>query len=231
MSVLLALIFLAIVIVIAVLRKRKAVTQEVTSLSIWRKKEAFAVAKEKTSKLKPSPLWKGIFVHPGHAWVNVLEPNLVAVGIDEFTRSVFGSIEQIAFPEQGASIEQGGKAWKFKRGDRQLAQTSPISGRVVEVNQDLVKNPKLLVEKDAKKNWMLKVKPVKLKKELQNLLHGNVLRRWNQAVKDQLVAILSPAEFPVLQEGGEIKPDLGNELTSEQWEKVAKEFFDAGENE
>ncbi len=224
MSVLIGLIFLAIVIGIALWRKRKAVpvTEEETSISIWRK--------GKVSKIRPSPVWKGIFVHPGHAWVDILEPNLVAVGADEFTRSVFGSVEQLTLLEQGTMIEQGGKVWKFERGKRQLVQTSPISGRVVEVNQDLVKNPKILGEKDNRKNWMLKVKPLILKTELQNLLHGNMLNRWNQAVKEQLVATLSLAEFPVLQEGGEIKPDLGDELTPEQWEKVARKFFISGES-
>lgn len=72
---------------------------------------------------------------------------------------------------------------------------------------------------------MLKVKPLTLKTELQNLLHGNMLSRWNQAVKDQLVATLTMTEFPVLQEGGEIKPDLGDELTPEQWEKVVRKFL------
>lgn len=224
MSVLIGLIFLAIVIGIALWRKRKAVPvpEEETSISIWRK--------GKVSKIRPSPAWRGIFVHPGHAWVDVIAPNLVAVGIDEFTRSVFGSIEQLTLPEQGTLIEQGGKAWKLKRGQRQLVQTAPISGKVVEVNQDLVKNPKILGEKDNRKNWMLKVKPIILKTELQNLLHGNMLNRWNQAVKEQLVATLTPAQFPVLQEGGEIKPDLGDELTSQQWEKVAGEFFNIGKS-
>jgi hypothetical protein len=57
------------------------------------------------------------------------------------------------------------------------------------------------------------------------------LRQWNQAVKDRLVATLTMTEFPVLQEGGEIKPDLGNELTSQQWEKVTAEFFSPGPGE
>ena len=70
--------------------------------------------------------------------------------------------------------------------------------------------------------------PIKLKRELKNLLHGNMLNRWNQSVKEQLVATLSLAEFPVLQEGGEIKSDLGDELTSQQWEKVTLEFFNGG---
>jgi hypothetical protein len=56
-----------------------------------------------------------------------------------------------------------------------------------------------------------------------------MLSRWNQAAKDQLVAVLVPSSYPVLQEGGEIKPDLGDELTSEQWEKVTAEFFNPGQ--
>jgi hypothetical protein len=52
-----------------------------------------------------------------------------------------------------------------------------------------------------------------------------MLAWWNRGVKEQLVALLVPTSYPVLQEGGEIKPDLGDELTSQQWKKVAREFF------
>ena len=194
-------------------------------IGIWLERRRATVPEKEALKAKVPPLWGGIFVHPGHGWVEVVEPTLVAVGTDSFTKSVFGSVEELILPESGTMVRQGEKAWRLKRGARQLSQTSPISGTVVEVNRDLAQNPQLLLEKDTKKNWMLKVRPVRLKRELQNLLHGNVLNRWNQAVKEQLVATLSMAEFPVLQEGGEIKPDLGNELTSQQWEKVTKEFF------
>ncbi len=208
MSVMLGLLFIAIAIGVGawVRRKRSRVAQEV------------ALA-------KPPPSMAGFFVHPGHAWVEVVESDLVTLGADEFTRSVFGSVEKLILPEPGTVIQQGGKAWELKRGTRQLAQTSPISGRVEEVNRDLVENPQVLYQKDPKKNWMLKVRPIRLKRELKNLLSGNMLRRWNQSVKEQLVAILSRAEFPVLQEGGEIKSDLGNELTAQQWNKIAQEFF------
>ena len=93
--------------------------------------------------------------------------------------------------------------------------------------KELEGNPNLLAQKNSEKNWLLKIRPDRLKVELQNLLHGTVLKRWNQAIKDQLVATLTTAEFPVLQEGGEIIPDLGNEITSEQWNKINREFFDS----
>ena len=209
MSVIIGLFFLAIAI----------------GVSIWVERKRVPVSDEAALKRKPAPMWEDIFVHPGHAWVEVMQPNLVAVGTDEFTKSVFGSVERFRLPDPGTIIQQGEKAWGLKRGKRELVQTAPISGRVVEINQDLVKNPKLLVQRDTKKNWILKVQPLRLKRELRNLLQGNMLARWNQAVKEQLVATLTVTEFPVLQEGGEIKPSLGDELTPPQWEKVSREFF------
>lgn len=191
----------------------------------WLQKRHAQAPHGEVVKAKRAPLWEGLFVHPGHAWLEVLEPNLVAVGVDDFTRSVFGSIDELALPEPGTVIQQGNKGWKLKKGTRQLAQISPISGRVVEVNRELMQNPNTIMQKDKSKQWILKVRPAKLKRELQNLLHGNILSRWNQSVKEQLVASLNPASFPVLQEGGEIKPGLGDELTPQQWEKVTQEFF------
>lgn len=209
MSVIIGLFFVAIAIGISILIEKKRAP----------------VREPQRAAAKIPSSWQGIFVHPGHTWVKVLQPSLVSVGADQFTNAVFGSVRELKLPEEGAMIQQGGKVWGLKRGKRELVQTAPISGRVAEVNKDLLHNPKLLVQKDTQKNWILKVQPLRLKRELQNLLRGNMLRRWNQTVKEQLVATLSMTEFPVLQEGGEIKPDLGDELTSQQWEKVAQEFF------
>jgi glycine cleavage system H protein len=168
---------------------------------------------------------KGIFAHPSHTWAEVIQPNLVNVGMDKFTSSVFGSVQNIQLPRQGDRIYQGGRAWKIQKGDRELVQVSPLSGRVVEVNRRVVENPKLLNQENPERNWILKIAPLRLAREARNLLSGEMLARWNQATKEQLVAALVPSSYPVLQEGGEIKPDLGDELTSQQWEKVAREFF------
>jgi glycine cleavage system H protein len=171
---------------------------------------------------------KRVFAHPGHTWAEVVQPNVVNVGMDRFTSSVFGSIQEIELPSQGDRIYQGDKAWRIKRGERELVQVSPVSGRVVEVNRKLVENPKLLNQENPEDNWILKIAPLRLAREARNLLSGEILGRWNQAVKEQLVSALVPSSYPVLQEGGEIKPDLGDELTSEQWDKIARDFFSTG---
>lgn len=173
---------------------------------------------------------KGIFGHPSHTWAEVVQPSLVNVGMDKFTSSVFGSIQEIELPNQGDRIFQGGNAWKIKRGERELVQGAPVSGRVIEVNKKFVENPNLLNRENPEENWLLKIEPTNLARELRNLLSGEMLARWNQAIKEQLVAFLVPSDYPVLQEGGEIKPDLGDELTPQQWERVTREFFNTGES-
>jgi len=177
--------------------------------------------------VEASRIIKGLFTHPSHTWAEVVQPSLVNVGMDKFTSSVFGSIQEIRLPKPGDRIYQGGNAWKIKRGERELAQGSPLSGRIVEVNKKFAENPNLLNRENPEKNWILKIEPLNLARELKNLISGEMVARWNQTAKEQLVAALVPTDYPVLQEGGEIKPDLGNELSSEQWEKVAREFFNA----
>ena len=102
MSVAIILIFVAIAIGVSIYRERKAVPAT------------------ESIRAKLSSALQGLFVHPGHSWVRVTEPSLVTVGADEFTKSVFGSVEAITLPEVGSLIQQGGKAWGLKRGRRQL---------------------------------------------------------------------------------------------------------------
>ena len=194
----------------------------------WRLLNALRYLPMKESVAEPFEISKGILAHPSHTWAEVVQPNLVNVGMDKFTSSVFGSIQEIELPSQGDRIYQGDKAWKIKRGERKLVQVSPVSGRVVEVNKKFVEDPRLLTQENPEKNWILKIAPARLAREAKNLLSGEMLARWNQAVKEQLVSTLVPTSYPVLQEGGEIKPDLGDDLTSEQWEGIARDFFNAG---
>ncbi len=209
MSVIIGLFFLAIAI----------------GVSIWIERKRAAVKEPEVAAAKVPAWWQGIFVHPGHTWVEVLSPSRVSVGADEFTNAVFGSVRELKLPEEGAMIYQGEKAWSLKAGKRELVQSAPITGRVVEVNRAVIENPQLLAERNLGRNWLLKVQPAGLKRQLKNLLHGNILSRWNQAVKEQLVTVLGLAGFPVLQDGGEVAPDLGGKLTDQQWEKIKKEFF------
>ena len=98
MSVILAILFLGVILIIGLLIRRNTVP-----------------VPEKTIQKKDTPVLKGIFVHPSHTWIEVVEPDLVNVGMDKFAKSVFGSINKIGIPEKGETIHQGGKTWTLKK--------------------------------------------------------------------------------------------------------------------
>ena len=79
--------------------------------------------------------------HPGHAWAAAKAPSLVRVGVDDFAGKLIGQVDSVSAPEVGDSLVQGREAWTLRRGDRQAALLSPVTGRVIEVNPLLREQP------------------------------------------------------------------------------------------
>src|SRR5437763_1822659 len=83
--------------------------------------------------------------HPGHAWALSESPSLVRVGLDDFASKLAGEIESITLPQRGQWIRQGQKLWTIHRDGRSVDMVSPIEGSVADVNDAVVRYPKLAV--------------------------------------------------------------------------------------
>ena len=83
-----------------------------------------------------------------HEYVRI-EGLYAYVGITDYAQQQLGNVVYVDMPEVGDLI-------------------SPVSGTVEEINEDLEDNPELINE-DAFKNWIIKVK-LSDKSELDNLL-------------------------------------------------------------
>ena len=90
-----------------------------------------------------------------HEYVKV-EGNIGYIGISEFAQKELGNVVYVDMPEEGDEVEAGedfGAVESVKAASDLIA---PVSGTVVEVNEALVDNPRLLNE-DALGNWIIKV--------------------------------------------------------------------------
>lgn len=90
-----------------------------------------------------------------HEYVKV-EENIGYIGISEFAQKELGNVVYVDMPEEGDEVEAGedfGAVESVKAASDLIA---PVSGTVVEVNEALVDNPRLLNE-DALGNWIIKV--------------------------------------------------------------------------
>jgi len=89
-----------------------------------------------------------------HEWVKV-EGNKVRVGITEFAQSELGDIVFVELPEVGTEItvnEPFGSVESVKTVSELYA---PISGKVVEINEELNDDPQFVNESPYEKAWMI----------------------------------------------------------------------------
>ncbi len=168
---------------------------------------------------------RGIYYHQGHTWAKLLNEETVEVGIDDFAQKFIGEIEKVDIPKPGARVKQGEPVITLKRGQRTLKLVAPVSGRVVQVNEHVEEDPDLINESPYEDGWVLKVKPTSLKENLRNLFSSDFARHWMKVLKHTFMNKYANEYALAMQDGGDLAPGFGMELSDEQWHEVTEEFF------
>lgn len=91
-----------------------------------------------------------------HEWVRV-EGNIGVVGITSYAAHQLGDVVYVELPEVGRELRQG-EAFAVVESVKAVSDCyAPVSGRVVAVNDELIKSPELLNEDAFGQGWMIKV--------------------------------------------------------------------------
>lgn len=96
-----------------------------------------------------------IYYSETHEYVKV-DGNTGLIGISDYAQHALGNVVYVDMPEVGDDIEAGedfGAVESVKAASDLIA---PVSGAVVEINEHLIDNPRLINE-DALSNWIIKV--------------------------------------------------------------------------
>ncbi|MGD6817282.1 glycine cleavage system protein GcvH [Metabacillus sp. 113a] len=93
-----------------------------------------------------------------HEWVKV-EGDKVRVGITHFAQSELGDIVFVELPEAGTEIKADEPFGSVESVKTVSELYAPISGKVVEVNEDLDDNPEYVNESPYEKAWMIVIEP------------------------------------------------------------------------
>lgn len=117
-----------------------------------------------------SKILKELKYAKSHEWVKV-EGDIATIGITDYAQHSLGSIVYVEGGEVGDTVEQFGEFGAVESVKAASDILSPVSGEIVEVNEDVIDNPELLNE-DAYENWIIKVKVSDLD-ELDNLLDAD----------------------------------------------------------
>ena len=91
-----------------------------------------------------------------HEWVS-LDGEVATVGITDYAQHALGNIVYVDLPEVGSEVNAGEEFGAVESVKAASDLISPVSGEVIEINEDLVDSPELLNE-DAFANWIMKVR-------------------------------------------------------------------------
>lgn len=98
---------------------------------------------------------EGLYYSESHEWVKV-EGNVAIVGITDFAQHEMGDLSYVDMPEVDDELEKGEEFGAVESVKAASDLYSPVSGTVIEINEELEDAPELL-NQDAFANWIMKV--------------------------------------------------------------------------
>lgn len=116
-----------------------------------------------------------LYYHAEHSWARV-EDSKVTVGMSDFFQKEAGDIVFIDLPEEEDEVSQGEICGKIQSRKWIGKLVAPVSGEIVEINEDLEDDTSLINTDPYGKGWIMVIEAGDdLDSELENLVHGDAL--------------------------------------------------------
>ncbi|MFH1122894.1 MAG: glycine cleavage system protein GcvH [Pseudomonadota bacterium] len=115
-----------------------------------------------------------LYYHKEHSWARV-DGTKVTVGMNDFFQKEAGDIVFIDLPEEEEEVGQGEVCGKIQSRKWIGKLVAPVSGEIVEINEDLEEDTSLINSDPYGKGWILVIEASDLESELEDLMQGEPL--------------------------------------------------------
>ncbi len=95
-----------------------------------------------------------------HEWLKLEADGIITVGITDHAQDLLGDVVFVELPEVGTAVEADQEIAVVESVKAASDVYAPISGEIVEINEELVDSPELANEDPYGKAWFFKIKPV-----------------------------------------------------------------------
>tara|TARA_B100000131_G_scaffold49730_1_gene44335 strand:+ start:1613 stop:1990 length:378 start_codon:yes stop_codon:yes gene_type:complete len=105
-----------------------------------------------------------------HEWVAINDGDeKAAVGITDYAQKQLGDIVYVELPEIGVKLNKGDEAAVVESVKAAAEVYSPISGEILEVNENLADSPEIINNEAEANGWFFKLVPSE-ESELEELM-------------------------------------------------------------
>lgn len=115
-----------------------------------------------------------------HEWINI-EENIGTIGITDYAQNALGDITYVELPQEDQEVDQFEQFVSLESVKAASDIFSPMSGRVVEVNDKLEDNPALINKSCYEKGWIAKIE-IKDMDESGNLMSADDYRTYLESL-------------------------------------------------
>ena len=125
---------------------------------------------------------EGIYYTKEHEWAKKLDDGMVAVGIDDFAQAALHEIVYVELPEMDSEVSQGQAIGAVESVKAVSDMYSPVSGKIVEVNEALLDAPEQINNDPYGEGWIAKIEPSNLDGDLGNLMDATAYAEYLKTV-------------------------------------------------
>ena len=118
-----------------------------------------------------------------HEWVSLNE-GVVAIGISDYAQKELGDVVYVELPEVGDKFKKGDTCSNIESVKAVNDIYSPVSGEVVEINEELEDNPELINQDAFGKGWIFKLK-LSDKAELGSLMDSGAYEDYLKGINEE----------------------------------------------
>ena len=126
---------------------------------------------------------EGLKYSKEHEWV-LVEDGVAIIGITEFAQGELGDIVFVELPDVGEKISKDDPFGSLESVKAVSDIFAPISGAVVEINDDLKENPEAINEDPYGDGWMIKVQMTDMD-ELKDLMSSDDYAEFIEQQKEE----------------------------------------------
>ena len=105
-----------------------------------------------------------------HEWVLIEDNGQVKIGITDYAQQKLHEIVFVDFPSKDVNVKQGDPMGTAESVKAVSEVFSPISGQIVEGNDELILSPELVNQDPYGKGWIAIIKPTNFESERKKLM-------------------------------------------------------------
>jgi len=196
-----------------------------------------------SSKSKPVPVRSeaveripaGVWFDSTHSWAFLDRDGSVRVGIDDFLTKLTGPLKTVVHGAPGSHVRRGDPLISLRNGNRELSIPAPVTGKLQKLNNREANVLSIDDQTSLVDAWLMKIDPDQWEHDQAKMVPGGRVGSWLRSeysrMRDFMAFTLQKygpeAQPVVLQDGGELAPEILADLHADIWKEFQTEFIDA----